>query len=319
MRLQELFDFCVQQGIANDPRGTEQVEKELARTKKDYEKMSEKDKKYFDADKLNNPYADTRILYGDPHREINSILIGVDMEGPEVLLADRMRQTGKPVDLIIAHHPEGRAMAQFHEVMHMQADILASIGVSINVAEDILSERIKEVERRVMPVNHNRAVDIARLLDIPMVCIHTPTDNAVNTYLQKLMDEKKPYLLEDVVEILMEIPEYQEAAQNNNPANVLIGAKKNRAGQVFVDMTGGTGGSKESFQYLANTQVGTVVGMHIGEDHRKEAIKNHINVVIAGHISSDTLGINLMLDKLIAAKGPLEINACSGFKRVSRN
>jgi len=40
-------------------------------------------------------------------------------------------------------------------------------------------------------------------------------------------------------------------------------------------------------------------------------------VVIAGHISSDNLGINLMLDEL-QKKGSLKILDCSGFRRFSR-
>ena len=83
-------------------------------------------------------------------------------------------------------------------------------------------------------------------------------------------------------------------------------------------MTGGTGGSKEVFPKLANTEIGTIVGMHIGEEHYKEAEKHHINVVIAGHMASDTLGVNLLLDELMK-KENLEIITCSGFTRVERN
>jgi hypothetical protein len=57
--------------------------------------------------------------------------------------------------------------------------------------------------------------------------------------------------------------------------------------------------------------------MHLSEDHRKEAEKHHLHVVIAGHISSDTLGLNLLLDA-IESRGPLEVVACSGFKRIKR-
>jgi len=58
--------------------------------------------------------------------------------------------------------------------------------------------------------------------------------------------------------------------------------------------------------------------MHLSEDHRKEAEKNHLNVIIAGHISSDTLGLNLLLDE-ISKDNSLEIIECSGFKRFSRS
>ena len=43
--------------------------------------------------------------------------------------------------------------------------------------------------------------------------------------------------------------------------------------------------------------VGTLVGMHYSEGHRKRAEELKLNLVIAGHISSDVLGMNLILDK----------------------
>jgi hypothetical protein len=238
------------------------------------------------------------------------------MEVGEVLLTDRLNQTGGAIDLIVAHHPEGRPMATLHDVMGMQSGILEKYGVPINVAEDIMEERIREVERRLMSVNHTRAVDGARLLNIPFMCIHTPSDNAVTTYLQSLFDEKKPVLVSDIIGILMEIPEYKKTAVETVSPGVVCGSEKRRAGKVFVDMTGGTGGSKKAFEKLAIAGVGTVVGMHISDDHRKEAEKHHINVIIAGHISSDTLGLNLLFDNML--KG-VEVVSASGFRRIERS
>ena len=82
-------------------------------------------------------------------------------------------------------------------------------------------------------------------------------------------------------------------------------------------MTGGTGGSEDAFAKLAIAGVGTIVGMHIGEKHRKEAEKNHINVIIAGHMASDSLGLNLLLDQL-GKDDNLEVIPCSGLIRVER-
>ncbi len=317
MKLKDIYQFAINWGITADPRGKDRVQKELETVKKDYKELKPEDKKYFDQERLKNPYADTRVLYGDAEMDVKRILVGIDIEIGEVLLAERLNDRGQKVDLIISHHPEGRALAGFYEVMHMQADILNKFGVPINVAEGILRERIKEVERRIMPVNHNRAVDVARLLDIPMMCIHTPADNGVTRYLQDTIERQAPDTVGQVLDLVFELPEYQHAAQNNAPPTILVGSKKNRCGKVFVDMTGGTGGSKEAFEKLAKTDIGTVVGMHIGEDHYKEAEKNHINVIIAGHIASDNLGMNLMLDKLMQ-KEELEMVCCSGFKRVKR-
>ena len=317
MKLQEFFRLAIQSGIDADPRGRAAVEQELLETRKAYEELKPEDRATFDQEKLENPYTDSRILYGSPGRQVKNILAGIDIETPELLLADRLIQKGMEIDLVLAHHPEGRAYANFYEVMKMQVDILNRFGVPINVAEGQLSGRIKEVERSLMPMNHTRPVDAARLLDLPYLCLHTPADNMVVSYLQSLFDKELPVRLKDVVKLLKQIPEYQEAARNNAGPRILIGSDDQRTGKVFVDMTGGTSGSKDTLEKLSQSGVGTIVGMHMSEDHRKEAEKHHIHVVIAGHISSDTLGLNLLLDAM-EKRGPLNVVDCSGFKRIRR-
>ena len=317
MKLKKIYETVVAKGIEADPRDKKTVLKTLDKAKKKYREMKKEEKEFFDIETLSNPYADTRILHGTGEEEIRTALVGIDMEGGEILLADRLSSRGQKIDLVIAHHPEGKAFANFYEVMHMQADILNKFGVPINIAEDLLEGRIKEVERRLSPVNHTRATDAARLLDMPFMCMHTPADNMVAGYLQEAFDRKAPDSLDDVLKILNEIPEYREAAKNNTGPKILLGSKERSAGKIFVDMTGGTEGAKKIFESLVNSGINTIVGMHLSEEHRKEAEKRHMNVVIAGHISSDNLGINLMLDEL-QKKGKLNIVACSGFRRFSR-
>lgn len=317
MLLKEIYEMVVSKGIEADPRGRDVVLKDLDRRKNIYNEMKQDEKEFFDMESLKNPYADTRILNGAGNEEIKSVLVGIDMEVGEVLLADRLSSKGHKIDLIVSHHPEGRAYANFYEVMRMQADILNKFGVPINIAEDLLDGRIKEVERKLSPVNHTRAVDVAKLLDIPFLCVHTPADNMVASYLQRLFDEKRPDTIEDLLKMLKEIPEYEEGRKNNAGPKILLGSKDRRAGKIFVDMTGGTEGSKDIFESLANSGVSTIVAMHLSEEHRKKAEKCHVNVVIAGHISSDNLGMNLLLDEIQKIE-PLEMLPCSGFRRFSR-
>ncbi len=317
MKLSKLFEAAIEHGIAVDPRGKTRVHKELGRTKSDYDALSDEKKARFDTERLTNPYSDSRILYGDVDIEIEHVLMGIDMEVGEVVLADRLREKGRRVDLIWAHHPEGSGLANLGDVMAMQADILSGFGVPINIAEGLLEPRIKEVQRGVMPGNHMRAVDAAGLLDIPMICTHTPADNCVAGHLQDLFDEKKPETVDDVICVLREIPEYAETERTGAGLKIVAGSEKRRSGRVFVDMTGGTSGSAKTFERLANTSdIGTMVVMHIPEKHLKEANKNHINVVIAGHMASDTIGMNLLLDAVEkAGQKKFSVIECSGFRR----
>jgi len=317
LNLTEFYKFVIEEGISRDPRGVERVKLEIKRKKEEFEKLEETKKREFDQEALRNPYSDTRIL-NDTKKEVENILVGIDIETPELLLADRLTSQGKKIELALAHHPEGRAYANFYEVMGMQADILNKYGVPINIAEDILAKRIKDVSRKVMSVNHFRAVDAAELLGISFICVHTPADNFVTTYLQGLLDEKRPERVGDVFGLLKEIPEYKQSAARGSGPKVIVGSEKRQAGKIFVDMTGGTEGSEEALEKLSLSGVGTIVGMHMSEKHYQNAERFHINVVIAGHMASDTLGLNLLLDQAIKKFDPLNIISCSGFYRVKR-
>lgn len=317
MKLGDIYKKVIEKGIEKDPRGIKEVEADLSKIAKEYRKLSEAEKEFFDTERLSNPYSDTRILYGSPEIDVRSIMVGIDIDVGELLLADHLRNKGKKIDLVIAHHPEGRAQARLFDLLKMQADILSDLGIPVSIAETLLDERSKEVERRLLPLNHTRAVDAARHLDIPFICVHTPADNCVTKFLQELFDEKKPDTLGDVLDILLTIPEYQLMSKEQMGPRILIGSKEKKAGRIFVDMTGGTGGSKKAFEKLSQAGIDTIVGMHMSEEHRKEAKKHMLNVVIAGHIGSDNLGMNFILDELEKVEH-LEILEVSGFRRVRR-
>ncbi len=57
--------------------------------------------------------------------------------------------------------------------------------------------------------------------------------------------------------------------------------------------------------------------MHMSPDLRKVAEDNHIHVVIAGHISSDSVGVNLLMDEY--ERRGVEIVPTSGLIRVRRD
>lgn len=317
MNLQKLYELIIKKGIEFDPREREAVKKVLGKTNQGYKKLSKREKKEFDVETLSNPYSDTRILYGNPKKQIRKILVGIDMEVGELLLADRLNEKREQIDLVMAHHPEGGALAGIYQVMNIQTDILSKLGISVDVAKGLMKDRISEVERGLLPANHTRSVDVARILDIPFLCCHTPADNCVATYLSKVMQRKKPKTVGRVLDILKEIPEYKDAISHNAGPKIVCGDKAAKAGKVFVDMTGGTEGSKEVFGRLSQAGINTLVCMHLSEQHFKRAKKEFLNVIIAGHISSDSLGLNLILDE-IEKKAKIGIIPCSGFKRIKR-
>ncbi|MFH0912878.1 MAG: NGG1p interacting factor NIF3 [Candidatus Omnitrophota bacterium] len=263
-----------------------------------------------------NSYADTAILYGKPDSEIKKIMVGIDIDVGELLLADKIRRE-EGLDLVMAHHPEGKAHAAFYEVMQLQVDMLVRVGIAKKVAEELVNERKYEVERRVLPGNHMRAVDAARLLDLPFMCAHTPADNHVSHFIDVLLKKENPKNIGDITEILNTVPEYREAKNNLAGPRIILGSPKRPVGKIFVEMTGGTEGSKDAFDKIYKLGVRTLICMHMSEEHFKKVKNVNLNVVIAGHISSDNLGLNLLLDR-IEKEEKLEIINCSGFHRIRR-
>lgn len=315
MNLKQIQDLAIELGIKNDLRGEKWVRKNMARIKEKYSKMNKEQKEAFDEIKLNNPYTDSRILNDTGRKTIKKVLTGIDIEGPELLLAKQMGD----IDLVIAHHPEGRGLADLHDVMSLQAEVLSLHGVPINIAESVIKPRISEVSRGVAPINHNRAVDMARALGLDFMCTHTIADNMSATFITNLINKNKNKLdtVGDILDLLRTVPEYRQAIKDGSGPRLFVGSEDNSTGKIVVtEFTGGTSGSKDIYEKMAQAGIGTIIGMHMGEEHRKEAEKNHINVVIAGHMSSDSLGMNLFLDEL--EKKGIKVVPISGLIRVKR-
>lgn len=314
MTTKEIYQLAIQLGIQNDFRPKAAINRLLARHKKQYDRLPKNEQDEYDKERLINPYSDTRVLFcADENKKIKKVLAGIDMEGEELLLAEKLG-----ADLVIAHHPEGVGLAGLDDVMHMQADILALYGVPINIAESLLHVRIEEVGRGVSPINHNRPVDMARHLSLNYMCVHTPTDNLVAQFVRRAIEAKDHEYVEDVLKTLKEIPEYHHAMAHKAGPQLFAGKPGNRAGKIaLTELTGGTEGNHDIFERLAQVGVGTIIGMHMSEKHTESARKAHINAVVAGHMSSDSIGMNLFLDEL--EKRGLEVVATSGLDRVKRS
>ena len=98
MKLSDFYRKAITSGIEHDPRGRSAVLGELDRRRKAFEAMLPPEKEFFDLESLQNPYADSRILVGSADQEIRSVLVGIDIDVGEILLADNLRSKGRKVD-----------------------------------------------------------------------------------------------------------------------------------------------------------------------------------------------------------------------------
>ena len=202
--------------------------------------------------------------------------------------------------------------------MYMQADIWAAQGVSLAAGDALIATRAKEIDRRVAPANHYRSIQAAELLGLAVMSCHTPADNCVTAFVQAYLDENEPRTINDLLKALRKIPEYADGARKGYGPSIFVGSPSARCGRIMVEMTGGTEGPKEALDRLSQAGVGTLVGMHYSEEYRKHAEELKLNLVVAGHISSDVLGMNLILDA-IQKRGELAVTCTSGMVRVERS
>jgi putative NIF3 family GTP cyclohydrolase 1 type 2 len=316
MTLHQIYELAIKMAIKADPRGEESVKKYLAKQSQKYKDLSLKNKKYFDKETFTNPYSDSRILYGNPNKKINKLMAGIDAEAAEVLLVDRLNQKGQNIDLLISHHPSGHALASLYEVMDIQVDMFAQSGVPENIAHSLFEEKKMIVQRKIKPSNLSQVIDAARLLDVPLLALHTAWDNLGNYFMINYLKNKKFDNVGELLDYINEIPEFDEALKRKMGPSIVLGTKDRRTGKIMIGFTGGTNPSKELYVQMAKAGIGTLIEMHIPEESLEELKKLHISVIDVGHIAADSIGANLFLDEL--EKNKIEIIPCSGLIRIKR-
>ncbi|KKR48960.1 MAG: NIF3 (NGG1p interacting factor 3)-like protein [Candidatus Magasanikbacteria bacterium GW2011_GWC2_40_17] len=317
MTIQQIYNLALQLGLKTDLRGEKGVKKYLAKIKKYYESLSAEEKKYFDETKLQDPYADSSIHLADsPKLEVRSVLAGIDIDVGEVLLAANLQERGEKIDLILGHHPIGKSYAELSEVMDLLVDSFVEVGVPVHVAENLIHDRMIEVSRGVHPINHYQAIDAAKLLKVNLMNTHTLTDNLVQKFIKDFLKKKAPETVGETLKALMEIPEYQIAKHQGAGPKITSGRPENRLGKFMIEMTGGTNPSEKIYQEVSKAGISTVISMHMNDKGFNEARGSFLNLIFAGHMASDSLGMNLFLDEL--EKKGIKILPCSGLIRVSR-
>ncbi len=319
MKLKTLHKRAVEIGMLADPRSRALLDKSFKKYKERWTKATEKERETLDEERTWNPYADCRIISGTGDEEMRHIMVGIDIETPEMLLADRLREKGHKIDGMLIHHPEGRALADLDKVLPMQADVLMQVGVPVNQADAMIRPRMERIWRSIHADNLLRVERAAELLGFPAICCHTITDNLVWQFMEKNICKGEYDDLGQVMKAIDEIPEFNYYAKKGNPTILVAGSKGSRPGKIFAtEFTGGTNGPEEFMEAQARAGVGTILSMHATEKMLEEARKHHVHIIQCSHMASDSLGVNLLLDKLVKEDPKMTFLEVSGFVRVAR-
>lgn len=240
---------------------------------------------------------------------IKKVLIGVDMETPELILGKELG-----VDLVISHHPNSDSQrVDFHNVMDIQIDKMVEYGVPINRAQKALAKRKDEVALGTHVSNYDRSSSAARLLEIPFMNIHLPADiigeNSTQKYLDDFTADKPKATCGDIIKALKDLDIYKDAIAG--PV-MRVGSESSYAGKVVVLFAGGTNGGADVYKSYFDAGVGTIVCMHVPDGVRKAVVEQNIgNVIVAGHMASDSIGLNKIIDAL--TKKGLDVKKMSGI------
>jgi len=239
-------------------------------------------------------------------KNIKKVLMGVDMETAELLLAKQLK-----FDCVVSHHPKNTNLEMIN-LLDTHIRKLEALGVPKNKSQKLLEERKTELNYNMHVSNSRRSESAAILLKMPYISLHTPADIIGETIAQKFLDKKfkdKPdTTVQEVVDALEGIGEYNNSSRK--PV-IRVGSKESYAGKIYVLMSGLTGPGPKILKEYFEAGVGTLVMMHIPEKDAKELKEQSIgNVIIAGHMSSDSLGMN-KLAKEWAKKG-VETTMMSG-------
>jgi putative NIF3 family GTP cyclohydrolase 1 type 2 len=238
---------------------------------------------------------------------IKKVLMGVDMDTAELLLAQQLGY-----DCVVSHHPRNTNIDML-ELLGTHIRKLEALGVPKNKSQKLLEERKTELNYNQHVSNSRRSESAAKLMNMPFICIHTPADIISEAIVQEFLDgkfaDKPDTTVQEIVEALEEICEYKNSARK--PV-IRVGSKESYAGKIYVLMSGLTGpGPKITKEYF-EAGVGTLLLMHIPEKDAKEVKEQGIgNIVVAGHMSSDSLGLNKIAEKW--AEQGVEVTIMSGI------
>ena len=231
-----------------------------------------------------------------PGDKIHRVLATIDCVVDDLLLARVLR-----CDAVITHHPEWTASLRGWTLVSRQIDQMVECGVPVAKAEAAIQRRMQSVELNTHPRNYGRVLQAATLLNLAFLNVHLPCDiisrRIISEQMARFQDPASRATVADVIAVLQEIPEQTVAATE---PKVRLGAPDRLAGRVAVAMAGYTNGGVDVLRAYFEAGVGTVLMMHFPEADLKEAREQRLagNLVITGHMASDSIGINVYLDEL---------------------
>ncbi len=228
--------------------------------------------------------------------KITTLFATIDCDVADLLLARELECDG-----VLTHHPQGPAALHGWTLIRRQIEQMVAEGVPIARAEAAIQRRMAQVENGSHAQNYGRVVRAAELLEMPFLNVHLPCDVITRRLItEKLAAFNGPKSRATVAEVIAALQEFPEQRRAATQPTVRLGAADRLAGRVTVAMAGYTSGGVDVLRAYFEAGVGTVLMMHFPEADVREAREQNLpgNLVVTGHMASDSIGINVFLDEL---------------------
>jgi putative NIF3 family GTP cyclohydrolase 1 type 2 len=234
-----------------------------------------------------------------PGEDLETALVGIDLGSAELQLAAR-----EGYDLALAHHPAGdAARLGLPDVLDRQVELMTDHGVPADAAEAAVASLRNRVDHGAHASNFRHDPSVAELLGQPFMNVHLAPDEIGRRRFAEVADG----MADDAT-----LAEFADALEAACPAlraaptdvEVRVGRRDNRLGEVAVHHGAGTNGGAEVARAYFDHGVDTVVYIHVSAsdtEELREAYYGSKNLVITGHIASDAVGMNALIDDLESA------------------
>lgn len=231
-----------------------------------------------------------------PGEDVETALVGIDLESPEVQLANR-----EGYDLALAHHPAGGdARLDFVDVLDTQVEFMTDHGVPRERAEEAVADLRRNSEHGAHASNYRHDPSVAELLGQPYMNVHlAPDEIGRRAFVEVVEDLPADATVADLKAALNEAyPAFQDAKTD---VETRVGSDDDELGTVAVHHAAGTNGGASVAKAYFDNGVDTVVYIHVSGSDTKELREEYgdeKNLVVTGHIASDAVGLNVFIDAL---------------------
>ena len=254
--------------------------------------------------------ADSQVyLDGDVHR----VYVAIDVDVGELLLAQRLG-----VDGVIAHHPIGsHARLGLPVVIERHEAQMRAEGIPAGIAHEVMLTRQRPVAHALHTANYDRVVAAAQQLAMPMMNIHLAADLIGRQFFIDFVGRVVDAHATTAGELIGELKTIPEMEASLVQPELWLGTAENPVGRWVVQMAAGTNGGAPVYRTYYEHGIDTILAMHIDDRDLRELEqlqRPKANLVITGHMPSDSIGMNRMIEAL--EQQGLEVIVGSGVIRV---